>query len=306
MPKDMSLNRQSKNSVFVSFFTDKSHILQLYQELHPEATDINENDITIDTLASMIVTTLYNDLGFLVKDKYVFLVEAQSTWNKNIALRMLFYLAETFRRYINTTQQSELDDKRVTLPTPELYVIYSGSGKKPDVVSLSEDFFGGNPDIELKVHVLSKVDNTLSGQYIGFCKVFDEQRTLHDDAMTIARETYRICIEKGYLSEFMKEHEKEVISMMYELFDEETMRKQLDTARSRRDLEKGRAEGRAEGKAEGKAEGRTEGKAEEKISIALNMLAKGKLSVEEVAEYSDLALEKVKELASHTPSTAHA
>ena len=86
--------------------------------------------------------------------------------------------------------------------------------------------------------------------------------------------------------------------MMYELFDEETMRKQLDTARSRRDLEKGRAEGRAEG--------RTEGKAEEKISIALNMLAKGKLSVEEVAEYSDLALEKVKELASHTPSTAHA
>ncbi|MCH5348843.1 MAG: hypothetical protein J1E40_05930 [Oscillospiraceae bacterium] len=143
------------------------------------------------------------------------------------------------------------DDKRVHLPTPELYVIYSGPGKKPDVISLSEDFFGGSHDIELKVHVISKVDETLPGQYIGFCKVFDEQRKLHEDGMTVAKETYRICIEKGYLTEFMKAHEKEVIDMMYELFDEETMRKQLDTARSKRDIEKGRAEGKAEGRAEG-------------------------------------------------------
>ncbi len=284
MPKDMTVKRQSKNSVFVNFFKEEENILQMYRELHPEATDVTIDDITVDTLESVIVNTLYNDLGFLVKDKYVFLVEAQSTWNENIALRMLFYLTETFRRYINDTQQSELDEQRVNLPTPELYVIYSGAGKKPDVISLSEDFFGGNPDIELKVHVLSEVDHTLSGQYIGFCKVFDEQRKLHSDGMTVARETYRICIEKGYLSEFMRSHEKEVIDMMYELFDEETMRKQLDTARSRRDVERG--------------------KAEEKISFALNMLAKGKLSINEIAEYSGLSLDKVKELASQKPATA--
>lgn len=284
MPKDMTVKRQSKNSVFVNFFKEEENILQMYRELHPEVTDVTIDDITVDTLESVIVNTLYNDLGFLVKDKYVFLVEAQSTWNENIALRMLFYLTETFRRYINDTQQSELDEQRVKLPTPELYVIYSGAGKKPDVVSLSEDFFGGNPDIELKVHVLSEVNHTLSGQYIGFCKVFDEQRKLHSDGMTVARETYRICIEKGYLSEFMRSHEKEVIDMMYELFDEETMRKQLDTARSRRDIEKG--------------------KAEEKISFALNMLAKGKLSINEIAEYSGLSLDKVKELASQKPVTA--
>ena len=66
--------------------------------------------------------------------------------------------------------------------------------------------------------------------------------------------------------------------MMYELFDEETARKQYDTARSIQDVEK------------------------TKVEVALNMLAKGKLSIEEIAEYSGLALAKIKELATGTSS----
>ena len=213
-----------------------------------------------------------------MKDKFVFLVEAQSTWNENIALRMLFYLVETYRRYIHDTEQSEHDEQRVKLPTPELYVIYSGTGKKPEVVSLSEDFFGGNPDIELRVHVLSAVDTTLSGQYIGFCKVFDEQRKLHHDGMIIAKETYRICIEKGYLSEYMRSHEREVISMMYELFDEETMRKQLDAAHRKRDIEQGRTE--------------------EKVSLARKIISLGSMSREEIAALTELPIEQINKLAS--------
>lgn len=288
MSKDMSLNRQSKNSVFVNFFKERENILQMYKELHPEATDVTVDDIKIDTLESMIVNTLYNDLGFIVKDKYIFLFEAQSTWSENLTLKIFLYLGESFRRYINSDDHYSVhNEKRIHLPMPELYVIYSGPGKKPDVISFSEDYFCGNPDIELKVHVLSEANNTtLSGQYIGFCKVFDEQRKLYDDGITAAKETYRICIEKGYLTEFMKAHEQEVIDMMHELFDEETARKQYDTARSIEDIEKGEAKGRAE----------------EKIAVALNMLAKGKLSIEEIAEYSGLALDRIKELASGTAS----
>ena len=54
----MTLNRQSKNSVFVDFFNDKATVLQMYKELHPEATDVTIDDITIDTLQSIIVNTL--------------------------------------------------------------------------------------------------------------------------------------------------------------------------------------------------------------------------------------------------------
>ena len=43
--------------------------------------------------------------------------------------------------------------------------------------------------------------------------------------------------------------------------------------------------------------GLEEGKAEGSIDTARRMLAKGKLSLEEIAEYSDLPVEKIKELA---------
>lgn len=292
MPKDMTVKRQSKNSVFVKFFNNEENILQLYKELHPEAVDVTVDDIKIDTIDSVMVNTLYNDLGFLVRDTYILLFEAQSTWSKNIALRMFLYLAETIRRYINATGQSELDDVRVKLPTPELYVIYSGGGKKTDAISLSEDFFGGNPDIELKVHVLSEVNSTLPGQYIGFCKVFDEQRKLYNDGQTIACETYRICIEKGYLTEFMKAHETEVIDMMKELFDEDTMRKQLEVAKGRRYVEIGFKKGIEKGETKGK------------ISVARNLLALGAMSQEDIAAATGLKLEKIRELSADTPPAA--
>ena len=50
-------------------------------------------------------------------------------------------------------------------------------------------------------------------------------------------------------------------------------------------------------KAEGKAEGRAEGKAEERVSTALKMLARGRDSIEEIAEMTGLSLEEVQKLA---------
>lgn len=46
-----------------------------------------------------------------------------------------------------------------------------------------------------------------------------------------------------------------------------------------------------------KAEGRAEGKAEERVSTALKMLARGRDSIEEIAEMTGLSLEEVQKLA---------
>ena len=163
MTNDVTVKRKSKDSVFVKFFSYIENVKQLYEEFHPEITDLKEEDIQVQTLDSAIVNTIYNDLGFIVKDRYVVLVEAQSTWNPNMALRMLFYISETYRRYLIDTQQSEHSTSKVNLPKPELYVIYTGEQEKPEEISFSEEFFGGNSDIELKIKVLSKVDATLAG-----------------------------------------------------------------------------------------------------------------------------------------------
>lgn len=267
--------RKSKDSVFINLFEDTKNVLRLYKELHPEDTQITVDDIHIQTIKSVLVNTLYNDLGFIVKDKFVMLVEAQSAWNPNMPLRMLFYLAETYRRYLADTIQSEHSSTKVKIPKPELYVVYSGEQKCPEIVSFSDSFFDGDCPVELKVKVLNKVDMTIYGQYIGFCKVFNEQRKIYQDSVMCAKETLRICIEKGYLVSYLQKHEKEVVDMMSELFDEEYQREAYNRASQRKAIEEGRAEG--------KAEGRAEGKAEERKALAEKMRAKG-YSEQEIAE----------------------
>ena len=57
------------------------------------------------------------------------------------------------------------------------------------------------------------------------------------------------------------------------------------------------AKAEEEGIEKGKIEGMLEGKTESSLATAKRMLAKGKYSVDEIAEVTDLPVEKVKELA---------
>ncbi len=308
MGNDINIKRKSKDTVFVEMFKNKEYVLRLYKDLHPEDTTVCLEDIEIQTLDSVIVNNIYNDLGFLARNRYILLFEAQSDWKENIPVRMLLYLCETLRRYIGYTNQSEHYDKKLELPEPELYVVYAGTKTVPSVLSLSDEFFNGSDNIELKIKVLTGADtSTIYGQYVGYCESFDAQRKLHKDGKTAARETVNVCLEKGYLVDFLNEHKEEVIDMMSELFDEETIREQYERARKKdiqdrleKSLAAGRAEGRAEGVAEGRAKGRAEGIAEGEakraIEIATSMLKAKTLSLEDISMYTKLPLEKIEEL----------
>ena len=87
-----TLKRTVKDSVFTDLFGQKRYLMQLYRSLHPEDAEADEDDITIVTLQNVITDGLYNDLGFMVRDRLVVLVEAQSTWSPNIVIRVLMYL----------------------------------------------------------------------------------------------------------------------------------------------------------------------------------------------------------------------
>ena len=236
---EQTTKRRSKDSVFVSLFTDKNYVLQLYQELYPDDRDVTVDDISIKTLEAVMVNTLYNDLGFVVKDRFVVLVEAQSAWCPNIALRMMFYLSETYRRYLEETEQSEHSSGLVKLPKPDLYVVYSGKRNVPEEVSLNETFFGGGSPVDVRVKVLHRIDETICGQYVGFCRVFDEQREIYSNKLECIRETIRISVECGYLAGYLKQHEGEAATMMSELFDEEYLRKRYEIAERRMAREEG-------------------------------------------------------------------
>lgn len=241
---DETVNRRSKDSLFVDIFSDISYVLRLYKDLHPEDTDVTAEDINIQTIKSVLVNTMYNDLGFFVRDKFIVLVEAQSVWNPNIPLRMLFYLSETYRRYLADTEQSEHTSTPVKLPVPELYVIYSGEKNVPGEISLAQDLIGGVSPVDVRVRVLCSEDaETISGQYVGFCRVFDSQRKIYENKLECIRTTMDICSEKGYLASYLRDHRKEAFTMMSELFDEEYLRERYNAAEKKKNLTEGIAIG---------------------------------------------------------------
>ena len=211
-----TVRRKSKDSVFVDLFQDVENVVRLYKDLYPDDPDITAEDIDITTIHSVMVNTQYNDLGFLARGKLIVLVEAQSCWNPNIALRMMFYLSETYRRYLSDTKQNEHSGSRVKLPRPDLYVVYSGEEKVPDEASLCQDYFGGESPVDVRVKVLCQTSEAIYGQYIGYCKVFDAMKKIYDNRLECVRETIRICKEKGYLADYLAAHEKEAITMMSE------------------------------------------------------------------------------------------
>ena len=236
--------RTVKNNVFIKLFEDVKNVYMLYRDLHPEDTTVKESDIEIHSMDSMFINEIYNDLGFIVNEgkesKFVILVEAQSRWSNNMTLRLLLYLAETYRHYLHQHELSVHSEKRIKIPKTDLYVVYTGDEDVPDEISFKDDYFVGDCPVDVKVKVLKHPGTeTVSGQYIGFSKVYDEQRSIHSNKIECIRETLRICKEKGYLVDFLTEHEEEVVTMLTFLFDEQQERETYTAARDKEKIEEG-------------------------------------------------------------------
>ena len=101
------MKRTIKDSVFADLFQDKKYLLQLYKALHPEDTDVTEDDLNDITIKNVLTDNIYNDLGFTVGDKLMILVETQSSvWTVNIIVRALMYLVQTWHDYFERTKQN--------------------------------------------------------------------------------------------------------------------------------------------------------------------------------------------------------
>lgn len=227
--QEVKAKRTAKNSVFLDLFQDKKNLLKLYKTLHPEDTDVTENALDIVTIDNVLTDNLYNDLGIMVgNNRLLLLLEAQASWTVNILIRILLYLAQSYHEYFERTSQSLYKSKKVKMPKPELYVIFTGNkGRKTDTISLSKEFFdGADIDIEVKAKVIYESETEdIINQYIIFCKVFDEQRKLYGMTEQTVRETIRICKDRNVLKEYLMNREVEVVTIMMSLFnDEQIMR----------------------------------------------------------------------------------
>ena len=273
----VKVKRTAKNSVFLDLFQDKKNLLKLYKTLPPEDTDATEDTLDIVTIDNVLTDNLYNDLGIMIgNSRLLLLLEAQSSWTVNILIRILLYLAQSYHEYFERTSQSLYKSKKVKMPKPELYVIYTGNkGKKPDTISLSQEFFdGADIDIEIKAKVIYESDkDNIINEYIVFCKVFNEQIKEHGMTKHAVTETIRICKNRNILKQYLSSKEVEVVTIMMSLFDDEQIMKSFIRSE------------------------RHEAAQESAKETVKRMIKMGKLSLDEIAIYVPaLSMEELKEI----------
>lgn len=267
--------RTIKDSIFTFLFGEPEYTMELYQTLHPEDTTVRDSDVKLVTLQNVLANGMYNDLGFQVRDKLILLVEAQSTFSENIPLRMLLYLAATYKDYVEEHKLSLYREKKVSIPRPELYVVYTGNKQHvPDELKLSS-LFEGDGSVELSVKVL-RYDGkgSIVDQYIAFSQIVDEQVKLHGRTDEALYETLRICRERKILKPFLDSREKEVVDIMTTLFDQQKVW-EIELYNRRE-------------------EAREEGREEERVAMLRRLLKKA--SLPDVAKLTGISQEEIERL----------
>ena len=270
------MKRTIKDSVFTDLFQNKKYLLQLYKALHPE-DDVTEDDLTDVTIRNVLTDDIYNDLGFVVEDRLMIFVEAQSSvWTVNIIIRALMYLVQTWHDYFERTKQNLYKSKKVQMPMPEIYVLYTGERKtRPSEISLSQEFFDGKEcgiDVRVKM-IYDGKEGDIINQYVLFTKICNEQMKKHGRTRKAVIEAIRICKDRDVLSEYLSNRESEVVDIMMVLYDEEEiMRSYVESEVY-------------------------EATHNEKIETAKRMLNDGALSMDKIAEFSNLPIEVIEKLA---------
>lgn len=251
-------------------------MIELYRAIHPEDREATEDDLQDVTISNVLVNDLYNDIGFRIGSTLLILIESQSTWTVNIIFRALMYLVQTYREYFKETKQDIYKSKKLEMPVPELYVIYTGKRKdRPEENSLSKEFFDGKEiclDVKVKM-IYDGKEGDIINQYVRFTKVCNEQVSLYGRTRKAIKETIRICKDKNVLKEYLESKEQEVIDMLMELYDQEEVMKSYVQSEKYETVEEAAKE------------------------TAKRMLKDGTFSIDKIAEFVSLPIEVIQEIA---------
>ena len=300
--KTQEIKYAVKDSVFTLLFSEIGNIRRLYQSLHDDADSYLDEDFKIVTLENAIINGQYNDLGFTVKDRLIILVEAQSTFNPNMGVRLLMYIAKSYHDYIIENKLNIFGEKLIKLPMPEFIVVYSGTARQNvNEIRLSDCFEAGiTPNIELIVKVIKK-DNVKSGilqEYLSFCDMYNinvKCKKTAAERLSGLRQVIRECIKNGILREFFKKHQKEVEDMMMTVIPPEQALEFIKLEEYNKGVEEGEARGEARGVEIGEARGIEQGKRATSLNFARNML-KNNYSIESIMEITGLSREEIERL----------
>ena len=227
--KQLTPHRNYKDTVFRMLFSDRKNLLSLYNAVSGAHYDDPEK-LEIVTLENAIYMGMQNDISFLIMNE-VNLYEHQSTYNLNMPLRDLFYVAELLQVYVK--DQSLYSSKLIKLPTPHFVVFYNGVEDKPEkrILRLSEAFEvpTDDPELELKVTILN-INPRMNEDLKEKCPVlkqytqYVEQVRRNSASMPLEQAVeaaIEYCIRQDILKDFLLKQRAEVVKMSIVEYDEE-------------------------------------------------------------------------------------
>ena len=242
-------NRKFKDTVFRMLFSEKEALLSLYNA--GNSSNYTDADaLEIVTLENAIYMGMKNDLAFIM-DMNLYLYEHQSTYNPNIPLRNLFYIADEYQRLV--VRKSLYSTVIQKIPTPRFLVFYNGTKEVEDRsefrLSSAYENPTENPDLELRVTMLNVNDGHSSdlmehcrtlkeyAQYVARVRKYAAKQDVSlEEAVTRAVDE---CIEEGILAEFLLKNKTEVIKVSIYEYDKEFEEKKLRKAEYEAGVEAG-------------------------------------------------------------------
>ena len=284
MPKS---NRNFKDSLFKDYFRDRGRLIEAYNAIagkdYPPTAGLE-----FRALKNVLFKSQVNDIAFTLDGRLVVLLEAQSTINENMALRMLEYMGEVYKGLVD--QDLLYRKKMVKIPAPEFFVLYHGLDEFPGkaekaVLRLSDAFMEkrAEPCLELVVTVYDIAEGKSAemlgrsgalSDYARFISVAYENlgraetKPQRDEAI---KKTIDYCLENGIMKTYLLKRGSEVRRMLSLEWNDEVYRRVL----LEEGEEKGRIEGEEKGRIEGEEKGLSKGRIEGVLEIARNMKAEG-------------------------------
>ncbi|MDE5931203.1 MAG: Rpn family recombination-promoting nuclease/putative transposase, partial [Lachnospiraceae bacterium] len=241
------VRRQIKDRLFRFLFEkDKEALLQLYNALNGTAYQ-DASRLEVVTIENAVYIVMKNDLAFVIAGT-LNLYEHQSTFNPNMPVRFLIYLAEEYQKLVEQAEASIYGTRQVILPAPQCIVFYNGEKTMPEekILSLSDAFENqrARSDVELKVRMLN-INYGNNQELMEKCRVLKEYAEFVEVARRYLMEgkerqealnmAIDYCIAHDILSVFLRNYRAEVLGMLLEEFDVDKYERTL------------KAEGREEG-----------------------------------------------------------
>ena len=255
----VKVKRNHKDTLFRMIFSTRENLLSLYNAVnHSHYTDASELEIV--TLKNAVYMNMKNDQAFLL-DMQLNLYEHQSTWNPNMPLRFLMYVAKEYQMLVRN--QTLYASALVKVPTPHFVVFYNGETEQEaeTILRLSHSVQQktDKPELELMVRVLN-INLDKKQEVLEACQLLKEYMLLvnkirrytdeYKDINQAVEQAVTECIEENILADFLRKNRAEAIEMCIFEYDDKREKELIRKAEYAEGMKEGERIGREAGKKE--------------------------------------------------------